>query len=49
MYKALEIGVSLTFEDKKNGTTNIIQRINAPIKQYDAQIKLTLNNEKPKG
>ncbi|KAL7488905.1 hypothetical protein ACHAW6_014497 [Cyclotella cf. meneghiniana] len=42
MYKAFEIGVSLAFEDKKNGTTNIIQRINAPIKQHDPQIKLTM-------
>ena len=39
MYKALEIGVSVAFDDKENGEANIIQRINDQIKQHDAQIQ----------
>ncbi|KAL7517896.1 hypothetical protein ACHAWX_002771 [Stephanocyclus meneghinianus] len=39
MYKALEIGVSLAFDDKDNGETNIIQQIKAQIKVHDAQIQ----------
>ncbi|KAL3792682.1 hypothetical protein HJC23_009410 [Cyclotella cryptica] len=43
MFKALEIGVSFAFDDKGNGTTNIIQRMNSQIQHHDQQMQAKMH------